>query len=1129
MKKFPILITLSAFMSVGVVSCGCHQSTTTTYTVSFKNYDGTLLSESSVNSGETAIYNGTTPTRPETSEYTYTFSGWDQSLENITSNCVRVAQYTENLKPVVNHYTVTFKNYDGTLLQEVSVIEGETAVYTASTPTRPSTSTHSYTFYDWDKPLTNITSDCVRVAQFTETQVKFTVTFKNYDGTALHEVYVTTGGTATYEWPNPTREEDEDYTYSFKGWDQPLTNITSDCIRVATYNATAKPKTTYYTVTFKNYDGSLLREVEVAKGETAVYDLPDNPTRPSTSEFIYTFKGWDLPLTNIQSDCVRTAQYNSSYVDYTVQFYNYDNTLLYTDHVHYMEPAFYYGDVTPSKPATSTHYYTFEGWDKDLSCITKSITTKPVFAEHGVEKEVIIYPNNGDESEELKVTYGQEYSFATPSYPGFTFVGWFINDTQSIPSSGTWTYTNATSVTAKWETGYFNFADNGDNTVTVSLTALGKTASEIIIPSEFEGKPVTALGTKFATNNANITKVTIPGTIKNIPNESFSSCSSLEEVNFNEGLLTIGQKAFENCSKLKKVTFPKTLTTIDSYAFYYASSLYQIFIPKSVTTINKSAFSYIGSHPYACIEAQELPSGWSSDWASSVTYYLGSIKIVDTDEYTYVYRSLYGDKTASILRLTEATSELLDFTAPTQIEDATDIRVAPYLFINNKYIRNVDLTGVTRIGTSAFESCTNLQTVTFSESLTLIGNCAFEYCSSLKEVDLPDGLTEIGGSAFYSCSALTYIFIPASVVTIGSLAFYYCNASTIYTSAHTAGSGWDETYKGSQIMTYIDFVSLSETEDFTYVKQSYLGDKRITLTGVKESAKLKKNIVIPNEIEGISDIRIGTKIFYQLTNLVSVDLGPVKSIPSNCFQYCSNLETVILNKGLTTINSNAFHTCSKLSSIKIPSTLTTIGSFAFDYCSSLGEIYIPISVTSIGSYAFSDTGRLSILMESSIKQSGWEDNWYGTYQTNKQFIYDYVSSGTIGDFRYAKTSNGVTDNIYILGLTKESTNFNLVIPDQIEGITNIKIAAYAFNANSNIKTVDLGNSVISVLTYAFGSCTSLASVIIPVSCTVIKADAFYQCKTTCVLNCVAESQPGGWETNWNRSGCQVVWGYVRTI
>ena len=116
------------------------------YTVSFKNYDGTLLSETVVEEGKTATYTGPTPTRAETAEATYTFSGWDQPLENITSDCVRVAQYTETLKPVTNYYKVTFKNYNDTLLQEVTVEEGHTAVYTGQTPTKPNTPTHQYAF-----------------------------------------------------------------------------------------------------------------------------------------------------------------------------------------------------------------------------------------------------------------------------------------------------------------------------------------------------------------------------------------------------------------------------------------------------------------------------------------------------------------------------------------------------------------------------------------------------------------------------------------------------------------------------------------------------------------------------------------------------------------------------------------------------------------------------------------------------------------------------------------------------------------------------------------------------------------------------------------------------------------------
>jgi hypothetical protein len=48
--------------------------------------------------------------------------------------------------------------------------------------------------------------------------------------------------------------------------------------------------------------------------------------------------------------------------------------------VHYQESATYYGE-TPTKPASGTHHYTFKGWDKDITCITKSIEVNPLFNE----------------------------------------------------------------------------------------------------------------------------------------------------------------------------------------------------------------------------------------------------------------------------------------------------------------------------------------------------------------------------------------------------------------------------------------------------------------------------------------------------------------------------------------------------------------------------------------------------------------------------------------------------------------------------------------------------------------------------------------------------------------------------
>ena len=1155
MKKLPIIISVIASLTVGVaiglaigltsnrtqakptissVSTSSSQSsissapstsslpTIENFTVSFKNYDGTLLSEAVVKKGETAIYNGPTPTRAETSEYTYTFNGWDQPLENITSDCVRIAQYIETLKPVTNYYKVTFKNYDGSLLQEATVEEGKNAVYSGQTPTKPSTPTHTYTFTGWDGSLENITSDCVRIAQFSEAQTKFTVSFKNYDGTLLYETYVESGKTATYVGPVPTREETSEYTYTFNGWDHSLENVTSDLICVAQYTQIQKPITVYYRVTFKNYDGALLQEISVEEGKNASYSGP-TPTKPNTPEHTYTFIGWDESLENITCDCVRVAQYSENNVEYTVKFYSEDNQLLYTDVVYYQQTATYYGP-TPTKASSSAYYYTFNGWDKDLTCVTKSFSTKPVFDAHGVTRQITLKPNNGQANSVMNVTYGEAYDLGTPVNTGFTFLGWYANETTVIPTSGIWEY-DASALTANWGTGYYEFVEKDDGTYEVSLTAEGKNASEIVIPVSFNGKPVTALGENFLRENTKIEKITIPASIKRIPNYAFYKCTKLSEVVLNEGLEEIGMHAFDSC-KLKKLIIPSTCVTIDQFAFEYNNDLYHIYLPSSVQTVNQFAFYSINSSAYICIEHSSVPS-WGSYWRSGTTVYTSCTKLVEGEDFNYAIRNFSGNYAVTVLRLSEATSQLQSYAFPNEIENISDIRVAQSLFQNNVNIRSVDLSSVTRIGDYAFSGCSNLNSVTFSSALTVFGGHAFDSCSSLTKLEIPDGVTEIQSFAFNACSNITYVFIPASVITINSYAFYDCLKATIYTTAHSASSGWDNNWKGSQPI-YYDYVAINNTDDFNYVVQSYMGESYVTITSLTNSGLAKKNIVIPDQIESISDIRLASNLFKGFTDLVSVDVGSgVKKIPTGCFSNCSSLKTVVLHEGVTSIGQNAFYSCSSLTDVNMPSSLTTIGRTAFDCCTSLREIVIPLNVSTIEAYAFDDTGKLAILIEASVAQPGWKQYWAGSSTTNKQFVYDYVSSGITGDYRYAKTSNGVTDSIYILGLVEGSTNVNLVIPDQIESISNIKIANLAFDGNTLIKTVDLGSSVTYIGAYAFRNNSSLRAVIIPLSCTVIKSYAFQYCSNECVLNCEADSLPATWEGNWNVSSCQVVWGYTR--
>jgi len=66
-------------------------------------------------------------------------------------------------------YNVQFVNSDATALQTVTVLEGETAAYTAATPTKAYDATSHYTFNGWDQILTNVTENMTVTALFKAT------------------------------------------------------------------------------------------------------------------------------------------------------------------------------------------------------------------------------------------------------------------------------------------------------------------------------------------------------------------------------------------------------------------------------------------------------------------------------------------------------------------------------------------------------------------------------------------------------------------------------------------------------------------------------------------------------------------------------------------------------------------------------------------------------------------------------------------------------------------------------------------------------------------------------------------------------------------------------------------------
>ena len=114
-----------------------------TYTVTFMDWDGTVLKTQTVNQGSSA----TAPAEP--TRASYIFIGWDKTFHNITSPLTVTAEYEVIPPPTI--YIVKFEDWNGEVLKFEEVEHGSSAT-APENPTRA-----GYTFTGWDKAFSNVT------------------------------------------------------------------------------------------------------------------------------------------------------------------------------------------------------------------------------------------------------------------------------------------------------------------------------------------------------------------------------------------------------------------------------------------------------------------------------------------------------------------------------------------------------------------------------------------------------------------------------------------------------------------------------------------------------------------------------------------------------------------------------------------------------------------------------------------------------------------------------------------------------------------------------------------------------------------------------------------------------------
>ena len=370
------------------------------YSVTLKNYDGTVLATENVSYGSLPQYSAT-PEKPSDAQYTYAFSKWvdeagnDANLSNIDKNVTLTATFTSTLRS----YKIIFKNGEQ-VLKEDDVNYGTLPAAPTETPTKEADAQYTYAFKGWDKKIVEVTGEATYNAEFDSTLRSYKITFKNGEQ-VLKEETVNYGTLPTPPADMPTKEADAQYTYTFKGWDKTVENVTGE----ATYNAEFDSTLRSYKITFKNGE-QVLKEDDVNYG-TLPAAPTETPTKEADAQYTYAFKGWDKEIVEVTGEATYNAEFTPTLRSYKITFKNGEQVL--------KEETVDYGtlpaapETNPTKGYDSENHYSFKGWDKEIA----EVTGEAVYnAQFNAEKHVYTV----DDSDETT-----DYIFCSCGYKDETY------------------------------------------------------------------------------------------------------------------------------------------------------------------------------------------------------------------------------------------------------------------------------------------------------------------------------------------------------------------------------------------------------------------------------------------------------------------------------------------------------------------------------------------------------------------------------------------------------------------------------------------------------------------------------------------------------------------------------------
>ncbi|HZK55058.1 MAG TPA: leucine-rich repeat protein [Desulfosporosinus sp.] len=579
--------------------------------------------------------------------------------------------------------------------------------------------------------------------------------------------------------------------------------------------------------------------------------------------------------------------------------------------------------------------------------------------------------------------------------------------------------------------------------------------------------------------NSTLEKINFGEGITEIGTWEFDNFKALKQVDFPDSLRIIGQNAFSGCEMLQSVVFPDALETIGGYSFSGCLGLSEIIIPKGINKVFNSAFK-----DCANLTKLSIPNGLTLNSTFEGCTKMNTLHIT-LSPYTTELDDIYTDLALDAILIDEGITSIgyYTFSGQTKLKELhlpeTLESISDGAFAGCSNLESITIPiQTTNTSPTAFVDCPNLKNITISYKDNPIVSNRMQLPGTVQTLTIAEGITTIEAWNLNNLHSLTTLLLPGTLIKIESNSFNGCEQLENFRFPKALERLDNDCFKDSVKLTELTIQSngLSFGEN-TFENCDQLKTLKVLFSG-SEDFRLNSSLL------PIEEIYIGEG-FTRLDGLFSApSLGS------------SSLKKVTLPESLIEIGGSAFGNCNNLNEINIPSNVTQVGSFAFENCTSLKSVILPDSVTHIQDGAFYGCAGLEHLAISRNVQQINNDAFSGCTNITQLEIpskgpqlqgYSYANIQKLTLLDSPSSMNVVSNTIdaeeIIIedGFTEiDSSSFrNLARLKKISFPSSIRrIGSDSFENCSNLEELVFPNGLISIGS-AFKNCSKLSAVSIP--------------------------------------------------